>query len=304
MFGEQGAATMLQYKYGSLKGQTFRNLLLTQYMLDQRSAGLPDSLTDASEAIVGWIGIDERIRVLPASDEESTLCMQDQAAGKLLVGEGEIDDYAPEDWDRVRVWLRAGRKPNAIIDDPAEIAGYLEGLASEKAPKATEKVLKAIKAARFILFAPSSYVTSQQAIFLVDSVAAAVRESEAVKIFAANPVDEKPKHNDGRRGGPTLLQHLGGLCRIVGDIHHLVHNIGPKEALPDDREAVRFDSADFPGAQFQAWGETLIAERAIVAHNTRDSIAHHRTPAQYDGGTFMNVIRKIFTHAEARAALD
>ena len=149
-------ADLLAYRYtdGSLKGQSFGNLLL---------AALNGMCTSFHEAVALMCEIlSVTGRVLPVTDANVQLCA-DFADGASIRGECEIADYKKSCGASI---LRATLEPAA--------------------PEALPECLDAIRRADLILLGPGSLYTSVIPNLLVRGIPEAIHESDALKLCILN----------------------------------------------------------------------------------------------------------------------
>ena len=167
---------LLAYRFqdGALRGQSFGNLFLAALN------GMCDTFDEAVARMSEVLAITGR--VLPVTNENVQL-LADFDDGVTVTGESQIAEYKK---DLTRRIVRA----------------YL----SPEHPAALPAALDAIRKADIILLGPGSLYTSVIPNLLVDGVAEAVAQSNALRIYIANIMTQ-----EGETEGYTLSDHLKAL---------------------------------------------------------------------------------------------
>ncbi len=178
---EPTMADLLNYRFtlGSLKGQSFGNLFLAA--LNGMSDSFDQAVMKMSEvlAITG--------RVLPVSNENIWLVAEFDD-GTEVVGESVIAHHKA-------VHDRTIKRVRLIPDCPAALPASI----------------RAIEEADLIVLGPGSLYTSIIPNLLVDGVAEAVCESDAVKLYIMNVMTQ-----DGETEGYTGADHIRALQKHAG----------------------------------------------------------------------------------------
>lgn len=169
--GETAEILNFRFKEGSLKGHTLGNIILAAF--NEMSASFDEAVRRFS-AVAGVIGA-----VYPVTNESVQLAAR-LKNGDIIEGESHIGFH------------RSGQ--GSGID-------YVF-LKPEK-PKAVKGVIKAIKEADAVVLGPGSLYTSIIPNLLVDGVAEAVKESNAIKIYVCNIMSQA-----GETEGYTVSDHL------------------------------------------------------------------------------------------------
>ena len=207
-------ADLFQHRFasgdGGLDGHAFGNLIVTALYPAHRQhgPGLPELLRKMLR-VEG--------RVIAASESCTTLCA-DLNDGRTIRGEWQIAD-AKGIIDRI--WM-----------DPAN-------------PQPSRGVLEALRTADAIVLAPGSLYTSLLPNLLVGGVAAAIRESAAVRIFVCNLMTQ-PGETDGFSAADhlrTVTNYLG-----TGSINYCIVNPAPPVSaanyLAAGSQFVNFDAGE------------------------------------------------------------
>ncbi len=169
--GETAEILNFRFKEGSLKGHTLGNIILAAF--NEMSASFDEAVRRFS-AVAGVIGA-----VYPVTNESVQLAAR-LKNGDIIEGESHIGFH------------RSG--PGSGIEHVF--------LKPEK-PKAVKGVINAIKEADAVVLGPGSLYTSIIPNLLVDGVAEAVKESNAIKIYVCNIMSQA-----GETEGYTVSDHL------------------------------------------------------------------------------------------------
>lgn len=163
-----------RFKEGSLAGQSFGNLFLAA--LNGMSKSFDEAVLKMSQvlAVTG--------RVLPVSNEDIRLAAE-FVDGSEIVGESLI---AKHKLDGARHIRRVRLIPEH--------------------PRALEKSLEAIREAELLILGPGSLYTSIIPNLLVDGVAEAIAQSDAVRVYVLNIMTQ-----DGETEGYTASDHIRAL---------------------------------------------------------------------------------------------
>jgi 2-phospho-L-lactate transferase/gluconeogenesis factor (CofD/UPF0052 family) len=262
--------TELGDRGSDLRGHTFGNLILTAFGLDNGGDIMPGIVTTSE-----WL--DARATVIPVTTRPHNVVMHDRRAGKIIKGEGLIDEYIPEDASQVDVWLEPSPySDNREIVDPIEIEEALAAREYMQRPRATRQAMGAIATADVALLAPGSPWTSHMPALLPRGVAGALRaqrDHNGLWIAVANLFEEKP--------GLDLRTHIQTIEGSSGrSLTHLIHNTST-EGLPAGKIPLRFSEEDFRHSDAVAVGEALVDSNLVDA-NADDPIAHLRSPGHHD----------------------
>lgn len=175
---EQTVAELLAYRFpeGRLKGQCFGNLFLAA--LTGMCGSFEEAVSKLSEvlAITG--------RVLPVTNEDVRLIAEFDDGG-MVEGESRIAKYKRGRDSRIR----------RIRIEPV-------------APAALAESLAAIQGADMIVLGPGSLYTSIIPNLLVEGVAAAIAQSDALRVYVLNVMTQ-----DGETEGYTASDHIRALQR-------------------------------------------------------------------------------------------
>lgn len=167
---------LLAYRFteGSLTGQAFGNLFLAA--MNGISGSFDQAVTRMSQvlAITG--------RIMPVTNANVQLEAEFENGARVL-GESKISDFK--------------KKQDCRIDQVRLLPGN---------PPALPSVLEAIREADIIVLGPGSLYTSVIPNLLVDGVADAICESNALKIYVCNIMTQ-----DGETEGYTASDHIAAL---------------------------------------------------------------------------------------------
>ena len=235
---------LLAYRFreGSLKGQSFGNLVL---------AALNDMCGSFDEA-VGRMGEVLAItgRVLPVTNADVQL-IADFDDGATVVGESEIAEYKKGESRRI---LRVTLSPER--------------------PPALGACLEAIAGADLLLLGPGSLYTSVIPNLLVEGIAQAIHASKAAKVYVMNLMTQ-----DGETEGYTAQDHVRALFAHGGDglFDHCLINSRP--IPPAALERYRAEGAAPIAVDTTALARMGVrAEFAPVADYSR-ALVRHDPPA-------------------------
>ena len=236
---------LMSYRFdsGALMGHSFGNLFLSAL----------EKVTGSFERAIEEVGkiLNMRGKVIPVTTEQVRLKMI-LSSGEVLEGEKEI--YLSQDIDQ-------GYKKISLV--PNAIANSL----------AIDEILNADA----IIIGPGGYYTSVIANLLVEGVAEAIRETDAVKIFVVNLMNRK-----GQTTGFKVSDHLRGVEKYLGEgvfDYILVNNQQPEEELIEvykeegelvqcDLEGPRILSAPMLGELKEQVKGDLI-ERNLIRHDSK-----------------------------------
>ena len=168
---------LLHYRFteGSLKGQSFGNLFLAA--LNGISGGSFDQAVSRMSQVLAITG-----RVLPVTTANVQLEAEFENGAKVL-GESKIFYCKKREDCRVRRVRLLPERPAAL-----------------------ESALEAIREADMILLGPGSLYTSVIPNLLVEGVAQAIAESDALKIYIANVMTQ-----EGETEGYTVSDHIAAI---------------------------------------------------------------------------------------------
>lgn len=172
---------LMQYRFteGQLKGQSFGNVFIAA--MNQVTDGFMDAL-NRMQSVLAMTG-----RVLPVTLENVQLCAQLQN-GQVVSGESEIP----------RVVQETGCGIEKVMLNPPN-------------SKTLQEVIEAIYAADIIVMGPGSLFTSVLPDLIVPGVTESIRNSGALKIYAANMMTQ-PGETDNYTVSDhvrVILQHCG-----------------------------------------------------------------------------------------------
>ena len=207
-------AQLLDYRFtdGSLSGQSFGNLLL---------AALNGILSSFDEAVAGMqqvIAITGQVLPVTTADVQLKALFEN---GSQVIGESKICRFKKEQDCRIREIRLIPASPPAL-------------------PAAVE----AIRQADLILLGPGSLYTSIIPNLLVKDIAAAIRNSDALKLYICNIMTQ-----DGETEGYTAGDHLAALFAHGGGglVNYCLANASPippdllKKYRQEDSEPVILD---------------------------------------------------------------
>ncbi|HHY90689.1 MAG TPA: YvcK family protein [Clostridiales bacterium] len=174
---------LLQYRFqeGTLKGQSFGNLLIAAMN------GISDSFEEAIRKISDVLAVTGE--VLPVTLEDVILYAK-LKNGVIVKGESQIPQKVKE--------LRSGIEEVFLHPEDA---------------KPLEEAVEAIHRADVVILGPGSLYTSVMPNLLVADISKAIKESKALKVYAANVMTQP-----GETDGYGVWQHVQAI------IHHMKGN--------------------------------------------------------------------------------
>ncbi len=226
-------ADLFQHRFaagGCLDGHALGNLVVTA--LYQRTG----SLIQASELVRRLLDFEGR--VIGASESFTTLCAE-LSDGRKVCGESQIP---AANGIVERIWMEP------------------------EAPQPSRGVIEALQTADAIVFAPGSLYTSLLPNLLIDGVAAAIRESAAVRILVCNLMTQP-----GETDGFSASDHLRAVVRYLGNgfVQHCIVNPAPPVSaanyLAVGSEFVRYD----PEGIMALGAMPVSSKRLVSRHGTK-----------------------------------
>ena len=174
---------LLAYRFpkdsGRLTGQSFGNLILAALN------GVTGSFEEAVAQMSQVLAISGRVLPVTSADVKLEATFEN---GTAVVGESLIADFKKAQDCRIR-------KVRLLPENPM----------------ATPSALEAIREANLIVLGPGSLYTSVIPNLLVDGVAQAICESDALKMYVGNIMTQ-----DGETEGMTLSDHVAALLEHSG----------------------------------------------------------------------------------------
>lgn len=223
---EELMTQLLQYRFGDREGlenHNFGNLFITT--MTALSGSFEDGLADSSRVLA------VRGRILPSTLDNVILC----AEVKRRPGQSHVNGHGqpgPEQWTYVRGESNIPHAGGEIVRvhlEPAECRAYPE-------------TVRAILQADLIVAAPGSFFTSLMPNLLVPYVRAAIRASQAVRLYVCNVATEP-----GETDGFTVSDHMRHLRLHADDAFTTVianDAYLDRMAESDDTEWVKLPPAD------------------------------------------------------------
>ena len=270
----------LQDRGKTLKGHTFGNLLLTAMSRDNDGDIMP-GVSAASE----WL--DARAKVIPVSNKPHNVVMYDKAAGKIIKGEGVIDEYTPKDASQIEMWLEASPfVDNRVIEDPAEVEEALALREMTPRPRATRLAIGALAIADVGLLAPGSLPSLQPVLQQrgIPEALQAQRTHNGLWVMVANLIEEKPGLTFDAQF--RAIQESGRRA-----LTHVIHNTDA-EGLPEGTVPLHFNPEDFDLGDAKAIGGALV-DSHLVESDPNDPIAHLRSPGHHNAWRVAEVLSSI-----------
>ena len=206
---EQEVSSLLNYQYtsGKLKGLTFADIYFSTM---QNITGEFTESVKRSNEVINMTG-----RVLPVTMDEMKICAE------LANG------YVVEEKDRI---------PEVVYDKVTKINRvYLNPSNCRPAPG----VLDAIKNADSIIIGPGSLYTNVIPNLLVNGVAKAIKESDAIKVFISNIMTVP-----GQTDEYTISDHINAIVEHCGEglIDYCIYDTG--EVVPEFIKKYNKEGAD------------------------------------------------------------
>ncbi|HNT05333.1 MAG TPA: YvcK family protein, partial [Anaerolineae bacterium] len=169
-----------QYRFGQgvgLDGHSFGNLFIAA--MTGVTGDFAQAIRQSSKVLA------VRGRVLPSTMQSVTLCAEVAGAQHQIQGESQIP--------------RAGAPIERVFLQPDDVRGYGEAV-------------QALLGAEVIVVGPGSLYTSILPNLLVRDIAAAIRASDAIKVYVCN-VATQPGETDGY----TVVDHVRAIESHVGN---------------------------------------------------------------------------------------
>ncbi|HNR96500.1 MAG TPA: YvcK family protein [Anaerolineae bacterium] len=173
-------ALLFQYRFGQgvgLDGHSFGNLFIAA--MTGVTGDFAQAIRQSSKVLA------VRGRVLPSTMQSVTLCAEVAGAQHQIQGESQIP--------------RAGAPIERVFLQPDDVRGYGEAV-------------QALLGAEVIVVGPGSLYTSILPNLLVRDIAAAIRASDAIKVYVCN-VATQPGETDGY----TVVDHVRAIESHVGN---------------------------------------------------------------------------------------
>ena len=232
---------LLQYRFkdGRLKNQSFGNLFLAA--MD----GISDNFEDAVQKMSSVLAVTGK--VLPVTLDDMQL-VAELENGNTVLGESEIPEEAIKQHSRI--------KKLKIEPETAE---------------PLDESIKAIKEADAIIMGPGSLYTSVISNLLVNKIGAAVRKSDAIKIYVSNIMTQP-----GETDGFTVTDHLKTLRKYGGKdiVNYVITNNGTVPCDVRERyekegsEVVKFNKKEVKDLGINYVEEDLVKiDGGYVKHN-------------------------------------
>jgi|GEM_PF-3387378 len=200
------AQQLYEHEPEGLKGHRIGNLILTSLRLDHG-----DDIALATKEASEWM--ETRATVLPSTNTPHDLVMSHQ--GRIIRGEGEIDDLHVTDPYNAKIWLEAIGSGEVSIYEPTR-----------------EKII----AADQLLFAPGSYWTSIGSQLAINGFARAVQMQKEQGMMVAIANLTVDRDTPGFQG----VDSIRGLGKMAGrNPDAVVYNTAPMpERTADGRPVV------------------------------------------------------------------
>ncbi len=220
--------------HGDLKGHSFGNLFIAA--MTEVLGDVERALTESSKVLA------VKGRVLPASTQRVRLVatMED---GSIIEGESKIP--------------LAGKRIKRVHLYPPNV-------------NPVQSSVEAIRDAEVIILGPGSLYTSIMPNLLVDGIAEALRESDAVKIYVCN-VMTQPGETDGYTASmhaKAILDHVGAgvIDYIIVNSHELGNDLKLVYAK-EDAYPVEIDEAALEELGIQTIQADIVSETNLVRHD-------------------------------------
>jgi uncharacterized cofD-like protein len=194
-----GSSGRLRRQFGVLPPGDARNCLLALIARESQFKHLLQHRLDEGPGIVGHPLGNLLLTALTQSTGDFSTAIEQ--LGVLIGSRGRV---LPATTANVR--LRAELESGETVTGESQITGRgsrIRRLSLDPSPQALPQVLRALREADAIVVGPGSLYTSVLPTLLVDGVAGAIRNSDAVRIFVANLMTEP-----GETDGYTLDDHL------------------------------------------------------------------------------------------------
>lgn len=257
---------LFNYRFdeGSFSGHSFGNILLTA--LEKACGSFSEAVETASE-ILRINGV-----VIPSTLDDIRLKMEWPEASTILQGERVIDDnYFKYDPRRATLSLipQATANPMAVV---------------------------AIKQADMVIVAPGDLYTSLGPLLIIDGIAEALKETEAVCVYVSNLVT---KH--GQTTGFTVSDHAGEIERFVGApfLDYVLYN----EQLPtkdvkrkykqENAFLVNVDKKVLANASYKAIPGNFLGGIAQKTSKKADKLSAKRSLIRHDADAVVKALMSL-----------
>ena len=238
---------LLAYRFpkdsGRLTGQSFGNLILAALN------GISGSFEEAVAQMSQVLAISGRVLPVTSADVKLEATFEN---GTAVVGESLIADFKKGQDCRIQ-------KVRLVPEGPA----------------ATLSALEAIREADLIVLGPGSLYTSVIPNLLVDGVAQAIRESDALKMYVGNIMTQ-----DGETEGMTLSDHVSALLKHSGPglIDLCVANSSPLDPArvqrykAEDAEPILVDRKKIEAMGVEVVERPMLSGTSIYARHSADRL--------------------------------
>lgn len=179
---------LYRFEKGDFKGHNFGNVFLSA--LEKVSSDYEEVLKTASFVLK------TKGKVIPVTFDKTHLCVKYES-GKLIKGEGKIDENNPEKSKIVKAFLKPGVKANA-------------------------KAVKRIISSNYIIIGPGDVYTSIVPILIVPEIKKALIKSKAKIIYICNLMTKL-----GQTTNYQTSDHINDLTKYLGrKINYIIINNG------------------------------------------------------------------------------
>ena len=245
----------------NLDGHTWGNFLLTALRLEEEG-----DMAEAAKIANSWM--ETTANVIPSTNVTHDLLMDD--GGHVIVGEGDIDEYAPKDAMNAELALEA--------EDPhAEVTIH---------PEAES----AVREADVLIVAPGSLFTSHLAILNVEGMSRAIVEQQkrGYMVVMGNLAVEAMLPD------MTVGGHAKRLHEVMNrKIDLLIYN-EDTESLPASALPARIEQDSLQGEHIARAIGTALVSLKVVKHDASDAVAAKglRTSVRHDVNAAAEVMRR------------
>ena len=258
---------LFNYRFdeGTFSGHSFGNILLTAL---EKACGSFNEAVDTASEILRINGV-----VIPSTLDDVRLKMEWPEASTILQGERVIDaNYFKYDPRRATLSLI----PEATANPMA---------------------IKAIKQADMVIIAPGDLYTSLGPLLVINGIAQALKESDAICVYVSNLVT---KH--GQTTGFTVGDHAGEIERFVGVpfLDYVLYNeqIPTRDIAKNYKQEkaylVKIDKSFLAKATYKSIGGNFLGDMAKKASKKSDSLIAKRSLIRHDADAVAKSLISLF----------
>jgi hypothetical protein len=217
----------------------------------REQGGLGMGLGEAMDMMGTWLGLEERVKVMPITEDPCHYRLHD--GGHIYASEDVVDVQE--------------------IKNPLEAVGKITSIYEGGEVKVYAPAARRISQSRLFGSAQGSMRTTHDGIFAVAGVAEAVQQAEYF-VVVANPTEDRDTRGIG----------IDGFVRVIGGVAGRMPNyivVDTSNNLPEGRKPLHFDEE-----RVSRLGARIVKAEIIVpadAPEAGDRIAHLRSDVRTSG---------------------